>query len=628
MCGICGLVGRHPPAEALAPMMGLLRHRGPDGSGQWSDERAVLGHTRLAIVDLTDAGCQPMENEDGQLHLVANGEIYNSPELRDELAGLGHRFRSHSDNEVLLHLYEEEGPSFLARLNGMFALALWDARRARLILARDRMGIKPLYYHLRGDVLLFASEAKALLACPGADTGLSSLGLAQYLAYENTFGPTTLLRDVLMVEPGQCLIWEQGRIRPHYYWRPTVSELDSPPPFDDACARFRDIARRAVKRHLMSDVEVASYLSGGLDSTTVAALAAGAAPGRLATFTGTFGQGGWYDETPGALAMARTIDSRHHTVKMGHQDLAETMDDVIFHLDGPRMGMGAFSQYMVAREASKRFKVILTGHGGDELFAGYPVFKLIHLLRQLGGGKGGTLRALRNTHAEEWPHIVYFMSRRLACGGGEYLPTIFPRSLARRGLRPDVRELLLDQRPRQGLQDLVQQGADPYQQLCLIYLRAYLPGLFVVEDAISMAHSLESRTPLCDNELVDAALSWPLSLKLHDGTLKAIPKAAMRSMLPDVLYRQPKKGFPTPLALWLRGPLRQWARERLLEDGSPLHGLFRKEFLEKEFASYVASWRRAVRPLDVIPTHRLWALLSLEAWLRTSQDRLGRRLEL
>lgn len=628
MCGICGLAGIPDSTGVVPAMLDRLAHRGPDCRGHWSKADVALGHARLAIVDLTDAGRQPMSNEDRTLHLVANGEIYNSPELRAELLGRGHTFRSHSDNEVLLHLYEDEGPDCLRRLNGMFAFALWDAPRRRLLLARDRLGIKPVCYHLHDGGILFASEAKALLACPLTNTGLSPLGLAQYLTYENTFGPTTLHENIHLLEPGHYLLWQQGRTSTHEYWRPAVTEQETAPAFADACAQFRDIARRAVARHRMGDVEVASYLSSGFDSTTVATLAGEDAGGTLSTFTGTFGHGGWYDESAGAEAAARSIGARHTNIAIGYQDLARHMDDVIFALDGPRMGMGAFSQYMVAREAAKGFKVILTGHGGDELFAGYPVFKLVHMLRCAATGTAGGLRALCRTRRAEWPHLVYFMARRTLGGRGEYLPTIFPWRRIAQGLRAEVREELEARRPQAGLRNIVGDETDPYRQLCRTYLQGYLPGLFAVEDAISMAHALESRTPLCDNELVETALSWPLGLKLHGGALKAIPKGAMRDRLPAILYQQPKRGFPTPLAHWLRGPLREWARERLLEDGSPLHRIVRKEFLEKEFTSYVCSWCRAVRPLDEIRTHRLWALLSLESWLRTCQERLDRKLEM
>ena len=329
-----------------------------------------------------------MPNEDESLWLVGNGEIYNSQELRRELEEKGHCFRSQSDNEVLLHLYEEEGDRFLQKVKAMVALALWDGRRGRLILGRDRLGIKPLYYYHSGPSLVFASEIKALLVNPLVRSGIDPEGLRQYLSRANTFGPTTLHRNINMVEPGQCVIWERGEVRKRGYWRPHFSD-EKPPTLAEAGEQYLFVAEKAVGRHLMSDVEVASYLSSGLDSTTVSALAAPRVDGALATYTGAFNIKGWYDERPGSAAVAARINARHQEVVMTADDFREVLDDLVFALDEPRMGFGAFSQYIVAREAARRVKVILTGHGGDELFAGYPVFKLIILRpRPHPGGRG------------------------------------------------------------------------------------------------------------------------------------------------------------------------------------------------------------------------------------------------
>lgn len=626
MCGICGLVGFSHPHASLERMLPLLKHRGPDNTGLWTGGGVGLGHTRLSIVDLSPAGNQPMTNENGTVFLVANGEIYNSEELRLILKELGHRFTSGNDNEVLLHLYEWEGEAFLPRINGMVALAIWDGHRERLLLARDRLGIKPLYYCTPPEGLVFASEIKALLACPQVISGLDPVGLKQYLTYENTFGPTTLHNGVRMIEPGQYLIWEKRRIFTNYFWRPAFGDSQGPK-FEDACHCYLEVAERSVKRHLMSDVDVAAYLSSGFDSTTVSTLASQHVKGPFATYTGSFRSNGWYDETRGAGAVAERVRSQHTVVAIGSDNLREVMDDLIFALDEPRMGTGSFSQYMVAKTAAQRFKVILTGHGGDELFAGYPVFKLVHLLRKLKDNPLGGFGVFGNVRPAEWPHLVYFLSQGLRRKEARFfLPVIFPNGMLSQGLQPRVYDRLKHIRPEAGLERLIGGESDPHRLLTLIYLRAYLPGLFVVEDKISMAHALESRTPLCDNELVDLALSWPLSLKLQGGQLKAIPRAAMRSRLPEVLYRMPKRGFPTPLAHWLRFELKGWMRQRLLSDKSHLHSLVRPEFLRRLVETYLTSWRRKFRPLDEIQTHRIWVLLSLEAWLRLSEQRLGLRL--
>lgn len=626
MCGICGVVGWPDAGAAVERMLDRLKHRGPDSSGLWvargPDSGVSLGQARLAIVDLSPAGNQPMTNEDQTLWLVGNGEIYNAPELRADLEKRGHCFRSHSDNEVLLHLYEEEGENFLPRLNGMEALAIWDRTRQRLLLARDRLGIKPLYYFLGPQCLAFASEIKALFGEPQVSRGIDLVGLKQYLTYANTFGPVTLHRDIHMVEPGQYLVWENGRLHQGFFWQPDFSRSVTPK-FEDACQAYLQVLEKSVSRHLMSDVEVASYLSSGFDSTTVTTVASRYVTGPLATYTGAFRSKNWYDETEGAGSVAAKVGTRHHVVEIGPNDLKEHLDDLVYALDEPRMGLGAFPQYMVAKAAAQRVKVILTGHGGDEFFAGYPVFKLIHLWKSFQNGLLNGAPALKTIRKEEWPHLVYFLMRILAGRkSAVFLPVLFPETMLARGLRPEVYDRLKDIRPEDGLENLLGNKTDPYHRLTLTYLRAYLPGLFVVEDKISMAHSLESRTPLCDNELVELALSWPLSIKLHQGTLKAIPKTAMKDRLPQALYRQPKRGFPTPLASWLRGDLAGWTRERLLGPDSRLERLFQADFLKQLVEDFLGSWRGLVRPLDEIPTHRMWALLSLEAWLRLSEDRL------
>jgi asparagine synthase (glutamine-hydrolysing) len=627
MCGICGIVGQKASVERAEEMIGFLKHRGPDHRETWIAPGVALGHARLAIVDLTTAGNQPMSNEDGTMRIVANGEIYNSNELRKYLEGKGHVFRSRSDNEVLLHLYEEENEGFLARLNGMFAFAIWDGRKRLLMLGRDRLGIKPLYY-CEGDAgISFASEIKALLAAPRGGHGIDLEGLAQYLTFENTFGARTLHRDISLLEPGHGMIWQEGRKRIFRYWSPEFRESGSD--FTECCEQYRAVADRSVQRHLMSDVEVASYLSSGFDSTAVAHFAAKHMDRPLSTFTGAFNEGGWFDETEGARAVAESIGANHTEVRIGCEDLEKHFDNLIYSMDEPRMGIGAFSQYMVAQKVAGKCKVILTGHGGDELFAGYPVFKLVYLLREAAQSPLSVLTWPARVRASEWPHLAYFLGRRaMGRGASLYLPVIMNDGARQDCLLPEVSRVMAAIEPADGARKILGEEKDPYRRLTLTYLLLYLPGLFVVEDKISMAHSLESRVPLCDNELVELALSWPLSQKLHHGSLKAIPKEAMRGILPDVLWQMPKRGFPTPLSKWLRGPLRAWMTERLLAPGSALNGLFRPEYLRIVVRQYLEGWQRRSRPLDEIPTHRIWVLLSLEAWLRVFARRQGVNLEL
>lgn len=628
MCGICGIFGAEQPLRSVEPMLGWLAHRGPDHSDIWCTEDAALGHTRLSIVDLSAAGNQPLFNEDKTVVLVANGEIYNSGEMRTFLSSKGHRLLSKSDNEVLVHMYEEFGVTFAERINGMFALAIWDMPQRKLILARDRLGIKPLYYSFLPKGIIFASEIKAILSSRQVQAIIDPVGIKQYLTFENTFGRRTLFQNIHMLEPAQLMTWKNGGHHNHTYWQPDFS-LRRRLTFDQAAHRYRTVARQSVQRHLMGDVEVASYLSSGFDSSTVGLWASGAGSGRLSTFTGAFDKSGWYDESEGARAVADAIGSAHSTVSISAADLRRNLDDLIFSLDEPRMGSGAFPQYMVAKHAAERVKVILTGHGGDELFAGYPVFKFIHMMLQYRHSPKEIWRSMGRLTASELPHIVYFFLQQFAGSAHRFhLPVLFCEERLRRGLQPEFYRTLQTIKPADELGRILDGENDPYRRLMLVYLKGYLPGLFVVEDKISMAHSLEARIPLCDNAMVSLGLSLPLAVKLHNSRLKAVPRAAMKPYLPGFLYEQPKRGFPTPLSHWLRSTLSEWLTQRLLGEQSRLHRLFKPQYLRRLTENYMNAWTHHFRPLDEIPTHRMWALLSLEAWLRTYEERLNIRLRL
>lgn len=632
MCGICGIFGGPTSArvERTQAMMARLRHRGPDGQSHWSDDHVALGHNRLAIVDLSDAGTQPMTSTDGARTCVVNGEIYNYPELRAELEAAGHVFRSECDSEVVLPLFEAYGAAGLARLNGMFALALWEPASETLLLARDRLGIKPLYYHVgaHGEVL-FASEIKALFGALDTNNWpIDPEGLAQYLTYQNQFGSTTLFKDIKALEPGCTLEISVKGLAHNRYWQAQIPAKGSRD-FEAAKTDFQRRLEQSIARHLMSDVGVASYLSAGFDSTAVASAAAQQLPKPPMTFTGRFPEGGWYDEMSGAALVAKNIDAPHFAVDITATRAMEEMDNLARALDAPQMGMGALPQYLVAQEAAQRSKVILTGHGGDELFSGYPVFKIAGLLTDMRRGFGHAWRALRAVRRSEVPHIGYFSLSLLRGGDGGYLlPVLFSKKHQRRALDARVWRAVKDQDAAAPLRKIKSAARSLYERILTTYLNIYLPGLLTVEDKISMAHALESRTPLLDNAMVDLSLSIAPETKLHGGVLKSIVKDGARDLLPAELYTMPKRGFPTPLGTWLRGPMEQWMTERLTGASSPLRRLFKPEYLEATVRSYQRSLGRKWRSLDELPSHRMWMLLSLEAWLRQTQETWNVRLDI
>ncbi|WP_299866632.1 asparagine synthase (glutamine-hydrolyzing) [uncultured Hoeflea sp.] len=621
MCGICGSHGRDASVDAVSVMLRHMEHRGPDGEGSWQAPGIVLGHRRLAIVDLSERGRQPMVSSDGRIAISVNGEIYNYAELRRELEQFGHLFVSDCDSETVIHAWRQWGEECFGRFNGMFAIALWDGDRQALHLVRDRMGIKPIFYWSDGGQTLFASDMRAIVAASGrTEWPISPAGLGQYLTYENRFGAQTMLEGINLVEPGQRVQIDRDGMKTVCFADPSLHDtLDVS--FPEAVSGFKSAFGKAVDRHLMSDVPLASYLSAGIDSSLVTLTAAE----RLAdehgptAFTGAFDAGGWYDEVSGAAMVAASRNLPHKRVQIGAESFQAHFDDLVFALDEPRMGTGALPQYMVAKDVAKTHKVVLTGHGGDELFSGYPVFKFVLLAQTAWRKPAAFLKALRSVRLSELPHIVYFALATLSGREKPFLPRLFG---------PALRDRLLRKHVTSALKRLPDTAAEPapgnvFDRLMRQYLRDYLPGLLILEDKVSMAHSLESRTPFLDNELVAYALSLPTAVKLDGGILKAVPRAAARGVLPDPLFSLPKRGFPNPLSAWLRGPLAGWMRTRLCDTDSTLGTLFEPEALSVHVESYLGSWRRRLRPLDEIATHRIWMLLCLESWIRQYKERLG-----
>ena len=621
MCGIAGLIGadaddinRHLPR-----MIERISHRGPDGNGQWHspDYKVALGHTRLAIIDTSDAGAQPMHLDTAGLHLVVNGEIYNYPELRRDLEDTyGIQCQSNCDSEIILHGYAHEGSAFFQRMNGMFAFALVDQEKKRVHLVRDRLGIKPLYLCQKGNRIAFASEIKSLIAGFDVDEwAIDRRGLSEYLCYQTPMDGRTLFDSVSLLRPGHHMVVDLETLsitddRPYWTSQQQAVEQD----FPAALKKMKQCFKESVNRHLLSDVPVAATLSAGFDSAGVTAQAAKITGRGLDGYTGAFGaDGGWYDETQAAADLMQSIQGKHHIVDMGAGDFLTHFDDLIYALDEPRMGMGAFPQYMVARHAAEDFKVILTGHGGDELFSGYPVFKLAR--------QGGWLSARK----AELPHLVYFaLSKLRSVLSGEYgrhMPVLWDRRARQKlfGRRDDVTTWDF-------LSQVQEKETSAINRIFQTYLNVYLPGLLVVEDKISMAHAIESRTPILDNEMLALSLSIPQETKLHQGRLKALIKDMARDLLPESYYSQPKRGFPTPLRQWLRGSLSNVVSDRLLCDDTPLHRIMDKNGLRRWVRSYQKSWKRHVRPLDEIQSHQIWQLLSLDSWMRGWEKQCGVRL--
>ncbi len=617
MCGIAGVFGSNAASRVRSITQNMI-HRGPDGEGLWTaNSNIALGHRRLAINDLSDSGRQPMVSSDGHVVIVVNGEIYNYPELRHQLEKRGCRFTSGSDSEIVLHAWKHWGKNCFHKFNGMFAIGLFDVIQNQLILARDRLGIKPLYfYHDEGE-LVFASEIRALLAGLTISPGIDPVGLNQYLIFQNCFGDRCMREGIKMLRPGNILTYRAGKeYQLESFWNISFQPEADGISFETAVEQYQNTVNNAVGRHLMSDVPVACYLSAGFDSATVAARAATHSDPPVC-FTGHFSEGGWYDETTTAASMAAHNGSSHVRVAIVPSDLPRIMDQLIRALDEPRMGMGAFPQYCVAEKVANTHKVVLTGHGGDELFSGYPVFKLVEIISLLSNEPLQALRCLLSLRPSEWPHLAYFLiSETRPKPYRQYLPILNSPHSLQQGLRKEWAEAIHDLHGEDELLALDNNLHDRYQILYNHYLQAYLNGLLVVEDKLSMAHSLESRTPLLDNDMLNLSLSLSNKIKLHRFDLKAIIKEGGKAWLPGTLYEQPKRGFPTPLRLWLRGPLRSWFEERITGPESGLRVIFDDRWLKQTCTRYLYSSKQRIRPLDEIQSHRMWQLLSLESWLR------------
>jgi asparagine synthase (glutamine-hydrolysing) len=615
MCGIAGILGLRSDDGMVPRMIDVIKHRGPDSEGYYLSREAHIGHCRLAINDLSARAGQPFRSGDDAVAVAVNGEIYNYKAIRSALIAKGYQFISNSDCEVILHAYVDQEMDFISDLNGMFAFALWDRPKRTLFLARDRLGIKTLYYTKTKDHFLFASELKALAACGDVDLSMDLQALGEYLVFENYFGSKTLNHAIKMVEPGQIVRIQVQDLSIHerFFWQPSLSKSEDLSRVA-LPERYLGTLEASVDRHLISDVPVGCYLSSGIDSPSVAYWASRKLNGRLNTYTGYFGIDGFYDEADGARRIADHFGCHNERVDIRPADFVGHIENVIYHLDEPRVGMGSFSQYMVAMHASRDVKVILTGHGGDEFYAGYPVFKAIW-------GRKNILKLLLSSSPREIMFFLYFsLFPILKKGLRYYLPNIFSKEFLKRILVGDFHEEMTRQTDiMDEPEKLRKKTSDPYEHLFLTYLKFYLPALFVVEDKISMAFSLESRTPLCDNEMLELALRIPLAEKLRGYELKYIPRRAMRGKLPEFVYTLPKRGFPTPLRIWFRKELKGFIRSFILDSFSGLDMIFRRRAVERMIVSYQDAFIET--PYDEIRAHRLWMLLNLIVYFKNQKNR-------
>jgi asparagine synthase (glutamine-hydrolysing) len=625
MCGIVGIVSLAPrdagvDVARLRLMRDTLRHRGPDGAGLHVEGGVGLGHRRLSIVDV-NGGSQPMANEDGSIWIVFNGEIYNHAALRPGLEQKGHRYRTRSDTETILHLYEDEGEACVERLQGMFAFAIWDRGRRRLLLARDRLGIKPLYYALRDRELLFASEIKAILAAGGPRPALREEALPELLATRFVAGEATLFQGIRQLSPGRTLTWSPGQPpRERRYWTIPASRPDEPGSVEEHAAELRQRLRAAVQSHLMSDVPLGLFLSGGIDSSGLLALMAPLVDGPVRTFAVGFDEPG-ANELDYARLAAKACGSEHREIVVRPEEFWTQVPKLVWHEDAPLAFPSSVPLYCVSRLAQDHVKVVLTGEGADELFLGYGRYRATAWNERLGGPYQEWVPARLRSAVRR---SLGFLPRGLRRWTGRSFLTlapgarslfyenfaVFPLALQRGLLRPD---LLEGRDPYAAELQAYDEGeGDSLARMSRADLQTYLVRLLMKQDQMSMAASIESRVPYLDHAVVEHVASLPGRLKLHGLTTKAVLRAALRDVVPQAILKRRKMGFPVPVAGWLRGCFWPLVEDLVLGPRTLGRGLFLPDGLR----------RLAEEHRQGVADHgdRLWLLMNLEIWHRVFID--------
>ncbi|HIC55875.1 MAG TPA: asparagine synthase (glutamine-hydrolyzing) [Acidobacteria bacterium] len=631
MCGIAGIVERDQrkpiSSERLLKMVRVLTHRGPDDEGYVGLPGVGLAMRRLAIVDV-DGGHQPFKSEDGEIHLVANGEIYNHLELRKMLIAHGHCFRSESDIEVLVHAYEQWGTSFLERVHGMFAVALWDGRQRIFFAARDRAGEKPLYYAATNSTLIFASEIKGILASGMVERDVDLEALDQFLTYEYVITPRTIFSKIRRLPAAHYLVYRDGQLETCRYWD-AAAVAPRHWKEDEAAEAVREVFAKAVSRQMMSDVPLGAFLSGGIDSSAVVAMmveASGGDGSAVNTFSMGFADGS-YNELPYARTVASRFKTTHREGTV-EPDLRELFDQLIVHLDEPFADVSLFPTYMVSKMARQHVTVALSGDGGDEIFGGYDTYAADQLARRLAtvlpkgavsmlAGLVGLLPASERKKGllnkvkrfvqgiadepEDIAHYRWMAFLPVAAKQALYTPEL-QTSLFQSDVYRPIRESL----GSAGTDDLLHRQL--YADLC-VYLA---DDILVKVDRMSMATSLETRAPFLDVNLMELAYSIPSELKIRNGERKYILKQALRDVLPTGILRRPKEGFSIPMKNWLRGDLAPIMRDLLAPERIGQRGWFSPVAVTRLIDSHLSGRDNHA--------HVLFSLMVLERWAESVLD--------
>jgi asparagine synthase (glutamine-hydrolysing) len=614
VCGICGIVslaGEAVDPAAVAAMNQTLVHRGPDSAGSFVEGAAAIAARRLSIIDL-EGGDQPIGNEDGRIQVVQNGEIYNHSELREQLERAGHTFGTRCDTEVLVHLYEDRGPAFVEELRGMFAIALWDRLERRLVLARDRFGIKPLYYRLEEGKLSFASELKALLKAPGFSREVDLDALEAFLAFNSIPAPLTIFREARKLPAGHLLIAHGADVSLRRYARPRPVAADRVRrEGEDALAEeLRERLKDSVRAHLVSDVPVGVMLSGGIDSSALAAVAARESPYRISTFSIGFEERS-FNELEQARLVAEQYSTDHHELVV-RPDAVELLPKLAEAFDEPFADSSALPTYLVSQLASEHVKVALSGEGGDELFGGYYTYVADTLAPHIGWLASAARPIVERLPSSSGKASFDYKAKRFARAA--HLPVLERHHAWKEIFSAEARAALLD--GRRGELDPLDvyraryaetEGAEELARLQDVDAGIYLvDDLLVKTDRASMAHSLEARVPFCDPVVAELALALPRSMRVRGLGKKRLLRKAVAPLLPSAISRGRKQGFSIPAAAWLRGDLEPFAREVLSPEAVSRQGFFQPQVVTALIDAHVS------RRDDL--SRQLWGLLAFTLW--------------
>lgn len=603
MCGIAGYTGKEIPG-LMPGMLDLIRHRGPDDEGVYHEKEIYLGMVRLSIIDLS-GGHQPITNEDGTIHVVFNGEIFNYLELKAELEAKGHHFKTNSDTETIVHAYEEYGVSFALKLNGMFAIAIWDARNQMLLVYRDRFGVKPLFYATIDGALIFGSEIKTVTVHPAVSRELDYEALSHYLSLRNVPAPFTIYRDIRALPPGHVLTWtsEDGVNKAQWYNLPTSVKWNDNDE-DVLVDRIDEILRDAVRLRLRSDVKYGAYLSGGIDSSTVVAITSEYSSSPVETFTLSFADSPEHKrDAYFARLIAERYGTEHRECVMSSSDLQSELPAVIRHLDQPFAGV--ISSFWLSRFMKRYVTVALSGDGADDMFASYGHHRLVWPLAQMHTssrevdlsffkGREDFVRSLAQYPPWEW---------RLAYGA-------FMEHEKEQLLTPAGRELLPPRATGDFLKEIYQRCSpevDELNKMLHLDINTLLPNeILYFNDMLSMVHSMEVRTPFLDFRLVELAASIPGSLKIRDGKLKYILRQVAARYVPQEVLDRPKEGFVLPKNTWLREGLSGLIDGVLSSERLALHGLFNRDYIDALVSNFIKG--------DDSLTFRIWTLIVFQLW--------------